>query len=81
MAGKIKTPKGAMLGNPIIIDGKPGLHYKSGKTEEDLTPEQLVECVTGKKVVRIIYQSQWTEGQMAREALQEMYELKKALVI
>lgn len=59
MEGKIKTPNGAMLGKSIIIDGKPGLHYKSGKTEEDLTPEQIVECVTGKKVVAIVYQSPW----------------------
>lgn len=72
MEKKIKTPKGAMLGNPTLIDGKPGLHYKAGKTEEDLTPEQLVECVTGKKVVRIIYQSQWGE----RKAVQEIQEVR-----
>lgn len=55
MEKKIKTPRGATLGKPTIIDGRPGLHYKSGKKEDDLTPEQLVECVTGQKVLKIIY--------------------------
>lgn len=50
-----RTPNGATLGERISIDGKPGLHYKAGRKEADLTPEMLVECVTGKKVARILY--------------------------
>ncbi len=51
----VKTPGGAKLGDRIMIDGSVGLHYKSAKTEEDLTVEQVVECVSGCKVDRIIY--------------------------
>lgn len=51
----IKTPGGAKLGERTTINGKPGMHYKSGKKQEDLTPEQIAECITGKKVLKIIY--------------------------
>lgn len=53
-----KTPAGATLGRKIIINGDPGLHYKAGKKEDDLTMEQLVECASGRKVRSIIYEPQ-----------------------
>lgn len=54
----VKTPGGAKLGDRIMIDGSVGLHYKSAKSEEDLTVEQMVECVSGCKVDRIIYKDE-----------------------
>lgn len=50
-----KTPGGATLGEKIKINGCPGIHYKAGKREEDLTMEQLVECASGMKVKVIVY--------------------------
>lgn len=51
----VRTTKGAKLGERIMIDGCAGLHYKSGKHEEDFTVEQLVEYVVGIPVEQIIY--------------------------
>ena len=45
-----KSPNGATLGERITIRGGYGLHYKAGKKQDDLTVEQLVECVSGRKV-------------------------------
>lgn len=57
----IKTPRGATLGDPIIINGGPGLHYKAGKKQDDMTPEQVVECITHRKVLKIVYAAQEPE--------------------
>lgn len=61
-----RTPKGATLGERISIGGKPGLHYKAGRKEDDLTPEMLVECVTGRKVAYILYRYEG-DGDRERE--------------
>lgn len=50
-----KSPNGATLGERITIRDGYGLHYKAGKKQDDLTVEQLVECVSGRKVKEIIY--------------------------
>ena len=47
-----KSPNGATLGERITIRGG---YYKAGKKQDDLTVEQLVECVSGRKVKEIIY--------------------------
>ena len=52
---KVKTPNGATLGERIMISGSPGLRYKAAKKEDILTPEQIVECITGVPVLKIIY--------------------------
>lgn len=57
----IMTPKGAKLGESTMIDGQPGLHYKAGKKEDDLTPEQVVECITNRKVMKIVYMQSESE--------------------
>lgn len=53
---KAKTPSGATLGNRITIDGEPGLCYKQGRHEDNLTIKKLVEIVTGRPVEKIVYQ-------------------------
>ena len=55
---RIHTKAGICLGEPIPIAGKRGVHMKQGKKEEDLLPEDIVECITGKKVVKIIFEDQ-----------------------
>lgn len=57
----IKTPRGATLGDPIIINGGPGIRYKAGKKQDDMTPEQVVECITHRKVLKIVYAAQEPE--------------------
>ena len=51
----IRTKGGINLGDPIPINGKRGVHMKQGKKEEDLLPEDIVECITGRPVERIIF--------------------------
>ena len=51
----IMTPRGAFLGTRIMIKGSPGLHYKAANRTDDMTPEQVVECITGAKVKKIEY--------------------------
>ena len=57
MQGKfIRTPGGINLGEAIPIHGKRGLRIKQGKKEEDVLPETLVEYITGKKVMKIVFE-------------------------
>lgn len=51
----IRTNSGIKLGYLIPIDGRRGVRVKQGGKEEDLLPEQIVECITGKSVKKIIY--------------------------
>lgn len=51
----IRTPGGINLGDPIPIDGKRGVHMRQGKKTEDLLPETIVECITGRQVARIVF--------------------------
>lgn len=51
----IRTPGGIKLGDSIPIDGKRGVHIKQGRKSENLLPEQIVECITGKQVAAIIF--------------------------
>ncbi len=51
----IRTRGGINLGNMVPIDGKRGVHMKQGRKEEDLLPEDLVECITGREVITIIF--------------------------
>ena len=40
----VRTPrKGARLGNRTVVDGKIVLHVKSGKLEDYVTAEEIVE--------------------------------------
>lgn len=55
----IRTPGGINLGEPIPIDGKRGVHMRQGKKEEDLLPETIVECITGRLVERIIFKDDY----------------------
>lgn len=59
----VRTTKGAMLGERILINGRMGLHYKAGKHEEDFTVEELVEFVSGFPVEKIIYKDQMPQLQ------------------
>lgn len=52
------TPNGAYLGTRIMINGSPGLHYKAANRTDDMTPEVVVECITGAKVKRIEYDNE-----------------------
>lgn len=51
----IRTPGGIHLGERVPIRGKRGVHIHQGKREEDLLPEQIVECITGRNVEKIVY--------------------------
>ena len=58
MGGKLETignPGGIKLGDSMQIDGKRGGHIKQGRKSENLLPEQIVECITGKQVAAIIF--------------------------
>ena len=50
------TPRGAYLGTRVMIDGRPGLHYKAASKTDDMTPETVVECITGARVKKIEYE-------------------------
>lgn len=51
----IRTPGGINLGDPVPIGGKRGVHMRQGRKEEDLLPEDIVECITGRQVENIIF--------------------------
>lgn len=51
----VRTPGGIHLGDRVPIKGKRGVHIHQGNKEEDLLPEQIVECITGRNVARIVY--------------------------
>ena len=51
----VRTANGINLGKPVPIGGKKGIHMKQGNREEDLLPEDIVECITGRQVKAIIF--------------------------
>ena len=53
-----RTPGGIKLGESIPIDGKRGVHIKQGKKSENLLPEQIVECITGRQVAAIVFREE-----------------------
>ncbi|MDD3185902.1 MAG: hypothetical protein EOM34_15935 [Clostridia bacterium] len=54
----VRTPrKGARLGNRTVVDGKIVLHVKSGKLEDYVTAEEIVEELVGVPVDHIVFQS------------------------
>ena len=55
----IRTRGGINLGSPVPIGGKRGVHMRQGRKEEDLLPEDLVECITGRKVAMIIFKDEY----------------------
>ena len=52
---KVKSPRGAMMGESIIQEGRMCLMIKSAKTYDVITPEEAVEAITGVPVKEIIY--------------------------
>ncbi len=54
----VRTPrKGARLGNRTIVNGQVVLHVKSGKLEDYITPEEIVERLVGVPVDHIVFRS------------------------
>lgn len=53
---KIRTRSGICLGESVPIDGKRGVRIRQGKNEDEILPEEFAEYVTGRKVIRIIYE-------------------------
>lgn len=53
----IKTPKGLTLGKRVIKHGKTCIEYKCKSKTDVMTPEIVVEQITGHKVKEIIYES------------------------
>ena len=55
----IRTPrKGARLGDLTMVNGKPALRVKAGKTEDYILPEEFVEAICGVPVAAIVFQEQ-----------------------
>ena len=55
----VRTPrKGARLGNRTIVNGQVVLHVKSGKLEDYVTAEEIVEELIGVPVDHIVYRSE-----------------------
>ena len=52
-----RTPGGMNLGERVIVNGKWMLHHKGIKRYEDLSPEIIVECISGRKVDHIVYKT------------------------
>lgn len=53
----IRTPGGACLGERILIDGRMGIRYKAGRQQEDLLPEEIMECICGVPVDHIVFKT------------------------
>ncbi len=56
-ANCIKTPKGLTLGKRVLKHGKTCIEYKCKSKTDVMTPETVVEQITGHKVKEIIYES------------------------
>ena len=52
----IKTPKGLTLGRRVLKHGKTCMEYKCRGKTDVMTPEAVVERITGHKVKKIIYE-------------------------
>ena len=55
----IRTPGGICLGDPVPIGGRRGVHMTQGRKEEDLLPETIVECITGRPVKAILFEDEY----------------------
>ena len=53
----IKTPKGLTLGKRVLKHGKTCMEYKCKTKTDVMTPEVVVERITGHKVKQIIYET------------------------
>ena len=56
-ANCVKTPKGLMLGKRVLKHGRTCLEYKCKAKTDVMTPEAVVESITGIKVKEIIYEN------------------------
>lgn len=55
----IRSPRRKMrLGDRVLICGRPALSIKSGKNQDVVTAEEIVEAIYGKKVERIIFKKE-----------------------
>lgn len=56
-ADKIKTPSGLTMGKRVMKHGKLCMEYKRKDHTDVMTPETVVERITGVKVKAIIYET------------------------
>jgi hypothetical protein len=56
-ADKIKTPSGLTMGKRVMKHGKPCMEYRREGHTDVMTPEVVVERITGVKVKAIIYEA------------------------
>ncbi len=54
---KIKTPSGLTMGKRVMKHGKPCMEYRREGRADVMTPETVVERITGVKVKAIIYET------------------------
>ena len=54
---KIVTSKGVMLGERVYVNGNCYMRSKSGKKFDVVSPQQVVELITGCKVKQIVYEN------------------------
>ena len=54
---KIVTSKGVMLGERVYVNGNCYMRSKSGKKFDVVSPQQVVELITGGKVKQIVYEN------------------------
>ncbi|MCD8107062.1 MAG: hypothetical protein LUE20_03740 [Oscillospiraceae bacterium] len=52
-----RTPGGMNLGERVIVNGEWMLRHKGTKRYEYLSPEIIVECISGRKVDHIVYKT------------------------
>ena len=54
---KIVTSKGVMLGERVYVNGHYYMRSNSGKKYDVVSPQQVVELITGCKVKQIVYEN------------------------
>lgn len=52
----IRTPKGLTLGKRVLKHGQTCIEYKCKSKTDVMTPETVVEQITGHKVKKIVYE-------------------------
>ncbi len=55
-ANCIRTPKGLTLGKRVMKHGQTCIEYKCKSKTDVMTPETVVEQITGHKVKKIVYE-------------------------
>ena len=55
----IRTPGGACLGERVLIDGRMGMRALINREfqQEDLLPEEIMECICGVPVDHIVFKT------------------------